>query len=165
MEIVISFLVAVAAGVTCHLICKWLDSHNKDNEQPSGCSTTEIKREEPSHVLVVHTGVRSLFTWNIVISFFAYWHYIICNFSLQYTQYTFLRCFCLYDIYSSSLFVLYCDLYETYEIVRILASFSKSVRQICVLLVCYASKSTTFYKILKISGIRKTPENQGFPGF
>lgn len=69
MEIVISFLVAVAAGVTCHLICKWLDSHNKDNEQPSGCSTTEIKREEPSHVLVVHTGVRSLFTWNIVISF------------------------------------------------------------------------------------------------
>lgn len=69
MEIVISFLVAVAAGVTCHLICKWLDSHNKDNEQPSGYSTTEIKREEPSHVLVVHTGVRSLFTWNIVISF------------------------------------------------------------------------------------------------
>ena len=69
MEIVISFLVAVAAGVTCHLICKWLDSHNKDNEQPSGYSTTEIKREEPSHVLVVHTGVRSLFTWNIIISF------------------------------------------------------------------------------------------------
>ena len=69
MEIVISFLVAVAAGVTCHLICKWLDSHNKDNEQPSGCSTTKIKREEPSHVLVVHTGVRSLFTWNIIISF------------------------------------------------------------------------------------------------
>ena len=32
MEIVISFLVAVAAGMTCHLICKWLDSHNKDNE-------------------------------------------------------------------------------------------------------------------------------------
>lgn len=32
MEIVISFWVAVAAGVTCHLICKWLDSHNKDNE-------------------------------------------------------------------------------------------------------------------------------------
>ena len=32
MEIVISFLVAVAAGVTCHLICKWLDRHNKDNE-------------------------------------------------------------------------------------------------------------------------------------
>ena len=36
MEIVISFLVAVAAGVTCHLICKWLDSHNKDNELPTG---------------------------------------------------------------------------------------------------------------------------------
>ena len=69
MEIVISFLVAVAAGVTCHLICKWLDSHNKDNEYPSGCSTTEIKREEPSNVLAVHPGARSLSTWNIVISF------------------------------------------------------------------------------------------------
>ena len=32
LTLVISFLVAVAAGVTCHLICKWLDSHNKDNE-------------------------------------------------------------------------------------------------------------------------------------
>lgn len=32
MELVISFLVTVAAGVTCHLICKWLDRHDKDNE-------------------------------------------------------------------------------------------------------------------------------------
>ena len=32
MEIVISFFVTVAAGVTCHLICKWLDGHNKDNK-------------------------------------------------------------------------------------------------------------------------------------
>ena len=32
MEIVISFFVTVAAGVTCHLICKWLDRHNKDNK-------------------------------------------------------------------------------------------------------------------------------------
>ena len=69
MEIVISFLVTVAAGVTCHLICKWLDRHDRDNKQPSGRSTTEIKREEPSNVLAVHPGARSLFTWNIVISF------------------------------------------------------------------------------------------------
>ena len=32
MEIVISFLVTVAAGVTCHLICKWLDRHDRDNK-------------------------------------------------------------------------------------------------------------------------------------
>jgi len=33
MEVVISFLVAVAAGVACNYIIKWLDSRqNKDNE-------------------------------------------------------------------------------------------------------------------------------------
>lgn len=31
MEIVISFLVAVAAGVACHYINEWLDSNNRDN--------------------------------------------------------------------------------------------------------------------------------------
>ena len=32
MEIVIAFLVAVAAGVACHYIIKWLDSGHKDNK-------------------------------------------------------------------------------------------------------------------------------------
>ena len=32
MEIAVSFLIAVAAGVTCHYIIKWLDSDRKDNE-------------------------------------------------------------------------------------------------------------------------------------
>ncbi len=32
MEILITFLSAVAAGVVCHLICKWLDSRHKDNK-------------------------------------------------------------------------------------------------------------------------------------
>jgi len=32
MEIVISFLGTVLAGVVCHLICKWLDSNDKDNK-------------------------------------------------------------------------------------------------------------------------------------
>ena len=31
MEVVISFLVAVLAGVACHYIIKWLDSENKSN--------------------------------------------------------------------------------------------------------------------------------------
>ncbi len=32
MEIIIAFVVAVAAGVACHYIIKWLDSNHKDNE-------------------------------------------------------------------------------------------------------------------------------------
>ncbi len=32
MELVISFIVAVAAGVACHYIIKWLDSDRKDNK-------------------------------------------------------------------------------------------------------------------------------------
>ena len=32
MEVIIAFLVAVAAGVACHYIIKWLDSDRKDNE-------------------------------------------------------------------------------------------------------------------------------------
>ena len=32
MYFVISFIVAVAAGVVCHYIIKWLDSDHEDNE-------------------------------------------------------------------------------------------------------------------------------------
>ena len=32
MELVISFIVAVAAGVACYYIIKWLDSDRKDNK-------------------------------------------------------------------------------------------------------------------------------------
>ena len=32
MESAISFIVAVAAGVACHYIIKWLDRDRKDNE-------------------------------------------------------------------------------------------------------------------------------------
>ena len=32
MEVVITFLVAVAAGVACHYIIKWLDSDSEDNK-------------------------------------------------------------------------------------------------------------------------------------
>ncbi len=32
MEIIITFLVAVAAGVACHYIIKWLDGDHKDNK-------------------------------------------------------------------------------------------------------------------------------------
>ena len=31
VEVVISFLVAVAAGVTCHYVIKWLDSRRNDD--------------------------------------------------------------------------------------------------------------------------------------
>ena len=32
VEVVISFLVAVAAGVACHYIIKWLDSKNENDD-------------------------------------------------------------------------------------------------------------------------------------
>ena len=32
MEIAITVLVTVAAGVVCHLVCKWLDGNDKDNK-------------------------------------------------------------------------------------------------------------------------------------
>lgn len=32
MEMLLSFLVAVAGGVVCHLIVKWLDRNDKDNK-------------------------------------------------------------------------------------------------------------------------------------
>ena len=32
MEVIITFLVAVAAGVACHYIIKWLDGGHKDNK-------------------------------------------------------------------------------------------------------------------------------------
>ena len=32
MEVVITFLATVAAGVVCHLICKWLDRSDKGNK-------------------------------------------------------------------------------------------------------------------------------------
>ena len=32
MEVIITFLVAVAAGVACHYIIKWLDGDHEDNK-------------------------------------------------------------------------------------------------------------------------------------
>ena len=32
MEVITAFLVAVASGVACHYIIKWLDSDHKDNK-------------------------------------------------------------------------------------------------------------------------------------
>ena len=32
MEIPITFLVSIMAGIVCHYICKWLDRDNEDNQ-------------------------------------------------------------------------------------------------------------------------------------
>ena len=32
MDLALSFIVAVAAGVVCHYIIKWLDGDHKDNK-------------------------------------------------------------------------------------------------------------------------------------
>lgn len=31
LELLISFLISVIAGIACHYICKWLDGDNSDN--------------------------------------------------------------------------------------------------------------------------------------
>lgn len=31
LDVIISFVIAVMAGVVCHLVCKWLDSEDNDN--------------------------------------------------------------------------------------------------------------------------------------
>ena len=33
MEVIVSFIVAVMAGVISHLVCKWLDSKNKKDNK------------------------------------------------------------------------------------------------------------------------------------
>ncbi len=33
MEILLSFIVSVAAGIATYYICKWLDRHDQDKEQ------------------------------------------------------------------------------------------------------------------------------------
>ncbi len=45
MEAAISFFVTVMAGMVCHLVCKWLDRNNEDNEYPTGYFTS-IKKEK-----------------------------------------------------------------------------------------------------------------------
>ena len=63
MEIVISFVVAVLAGVICHLICKWLDSNDKDNKYPTGCFASIKEKKNPQTVLQHGLGIRSLSRW------------------------------------------------------------------------------------------------------
>ena len=64
MEFVISFIVAVAAGVACHYIIKWLDSDRKGNKQPSGCFATIKEKKNPQTVRYYGLGIHSAFSWN-----------------------------------------------------------------------------------------------------
>ena len=64
MELVISFIVAVAAGVACHYIIKWLDSDRKDNKLPSGRFATIKEKKNPQTVRYYGLGIHSTFTWN-----------------------------------------------------------------------------------------------------
>ncbi len=49
MEVVISFLVAVLAGVACHCIIKWLDSDDKCNNEPSTAPIRKIWEAEATY--------------------------------------------------------------------------------------------------------------------
>ena len=62
-----------------------------------------------------------------------------------------------------------CDNSHWLEVIYTFVKRLKSVKRICVLLVRYVCAThqnpPLFQKILGISDIRKTPENQGFPRF
>ena len=78
MEIIITFLVTVAAGVVCHLISKWLDRHDKDSRQPGGCFATTKRKEESLDCTPLRSGD----------SFFAYMDFstFLCLTALQHMQ-------------------------------------------------------------------------------
>ena len=58
-----------------------------------------------------------------------------------------------------------CDNSHWLEVIYTFVKRLKSVKRICALRVCYASKLTTFLENFQNSKLRKTPENQGFPRF
>ena len=61
MEILITFLVTVAAGVVCHLISKWLDRHDK------GFAT--IKEKKNPRTVLHHSSGISFFVHMELITF------------------------------------------------------------------------------------------------
>lgn len=81
MEVVLSFLVAVAAGVVCHYVIKWLDSDKYSVTGP-GLFHRIWKRKPQSW----HSGVFALSSYMDLFYLFAYRHYSICNFSFQYAN-------------------------------------------------------------------------------
>lgn len=84
MEFVFAFLVAVLADVVCNYIIKWLDGDCEDDDQPSGCFATIKEKKKASTVLQHGRGFRSFVRMDMCL-LFAYWHYSICQFELQYT--------------------------------------------------------------------------------
>ena len=78
MELFFTFLVTVAAGVVCHLISKWLDRHDKGNQQPSGRFATIKRKEESPDCTPLRSGD----------SFFAYMEFstFLCLSALQHMQ-------------------------------------------------------------------------------
>ena len=78
MELFFTFLVTVTAGVVCHLISKWLDRHDKCNQQPSGRFATIKRKEESPDCTPLRSGD----------SFFAYMEFstFLCLSALQHMQ-------------------------------------------------------------------------------
>ena len=71
MEFIAPFLIAVAAGVSCHYIIKWLDGDHdhKDNKQPSGLCHCKNQRKIPQLYATTVGGFVLLSKWNYCISF------------------------------------------------------------------------------------------------
>ena len=84
MEVIITFLVAVAAGVACHYIIKWLDGDHKDNKSHGGCFATVKRKEEALDCVTARSGASFFVRMDLSLPF-AYWHYSIRNSEMQYS--------------------------------------------------------------------------------
>ena len=67
MNVITAFLVAVAAGVACHYIIKWLDGDDKDNKQPSEYFVTVKRKEESPNCTLLRFGDFILFHMNLLL--------------------------------------------------------------------------------------------------
>ena len=83
MDFVLSFVVAVAAGIVCHCVNKWLDGDEY--------SVTSLRHKPPYQNGIEkpqsgHSGVFRCRPQWITFFLFAYWHYSICRKVMQYTN-------------------------------------------------------------------------------
>ncbi len=79
MEIITAFWVAVAAGVACHYIIKWLYGGHKDNKYPTGCFSSIKEKKNPRTVRQYSSGIHSFVHMDLSLLFVCR-HYSICKF-------------------------------------------------------------------------------------
>ena len=63
-DAILSFLIAVAGGVTCHYIIKWLDSDDKAKRKPQSCRSGVFAFANMSLFFVLPTGIIHHIHWD-----------------------------------------------------------------------------------------------------